>query len=492
MPRQKKEPVEKGVIPSQDTPARFRMGEMGNLGIPIFSGVSVDELKGELNFPRSKQTFKEMSYHASINAPLTLYDNIIGKITWTFKPPVDATEEEKNRCKIVSSMMHDMEQPWAEFIRDTLTSLIYGFSVHEIVYRYRTNANGSLYNDNLIGWKKLPIRAQESIEKFVFSPNGNDIIGVMQNLTLVQDVYNRFSNLGNPQIVLPKSKFLLFRAGKHRGDPYGKSPLRDAYLAGRYLSALEDIEATGVAKDLTGFPVLHLPMEYLSESASPSQKAFREYCENSIRNIHSGAQAGMVMPVAFDDQSKQPLFKMELLSTDGKRGFDIDKVKTYYKNLIAIVFSSDVQQMGQTATGSFALGAIKNSMAGSYAERICDTIVEVLNNDLARRLYEMNNWPLDRMGTFDYDGLDNTDLDTLGKFLQRTSSVGLVEKDRAVLNAVRQGIGIDPLPEDLEPQLDLITPETSRASEGLATPFEGTRTSNGTGNDNDNNLDNAA
>jgi hypothetical protein len=51
---------------------------------------------------------------------------------------------------------------------------------------------------------------------------------------------------------------------------------------------------------------------------------------------------------------------------------------------------------------------------------------------------------------------------------------------------------IDPLPEDLEPQLDLITPETSRASDGLATPFEGTRTSDGGQNDNDGNLDNAA
>ena len=96
------------------------------------------------------------------------------------------------------------------------------------------------------------------------------------------------------------------------------------------------------------------------------------------------------------------------------------------------------------------------------------------------------------MGKLDFDNLDNTDVESLSKYLQRVASVGLLEKDRAVLNAVRQGIGIDPLPEDLEPQLDLITPETSRASEGLATPFEGTRTSNGTGNDNDNNLDNAA
>lgn len=69
--------------------------------------------------------------------------------------------------------------------------------------------------------------------------------------------------------------------------------------------------------------------------------------------------------------------------------------------------------------------------------------------------------------------------------------MGVIEKDRNVLNAVRLAAGIDPLPEDLEPQQDLITPETSRSGDGLSTPFEGTRTSMGEGNDNDGNLENA-
>jgi hypothetical protein len=66
---------------------------------------------------------------------------------------------------------------------------------------------------------------------------------------------------------------LHFKFGKHRGDPFGKSPLRDAYTAWRYLSVIEEIEANGVAKDLTGLPILYLPPQYLSEDASPAQKA---------------------------------------------------------------------------------------------------------------------------------------------------------------------------------------------------------------------------
>jgi hypothetical protein len=183
---------------------------------------------------------------------------------------------------------------------------------------------------------------------------------------------------------------------------------------------------------------------------------------------------------------------LRLLSVDGKKSFDIDKIKSYYKNLIFTSLFSDVLTMGQTATGSFALGAIKNSLSGAYAERLIFSICEVIQNELIRQTYAINNWETARMGKLDFDGLDNTDVESLSKYLQRVASVGLLEKDRSVLNAVRQGIGIDPLPDDLPPQQDLLTPETTRAGDALGSPFEGTRTSNGTGNDNDNNLENTA
>ena len=246
--------VEKALLP-QDQPERFRMAELGNLGLKVHNGVTQDELKKELNFPYSINTFREMSIHSAINAPLTLFENIISKATWIYKPPVDATEEEKNQAKIITSMMKDMEQPWSEFVRDVLSTNIFGFSVHEKVYRKRYKSNGSMYDDGLIGWRKLPIRAQESIQKFIFSEDGNEIIGVKQNLTNLNDPYNRFANRVKNEVVLPRSKFILFRTGKHRGDPFGKSPLRDAYLAWRFLIALEEMEATGVSKDLSGLPV---------------------------------------------------------------------------------------------------------------------------------------------------------------------------------------------------------------------------------------------
>ncbi len=485
----RKKPVTKAVSPL-DQPERFRLGEVGALALRVFNGVTQDELRRELNWPNSITTYKQMSDHSAINAPLTLFSNIIAKATWVYKPPENATEEEKNQVKIINQMMGDMEHSWGDFIQDVLSSNVFGFCVNEKVYRKRYKANGSMYDDGIIGWKKLPIRVQESISKFIFSEDGNDVIGVQQNLSAINDIYNRFSRKSN-LINIPRSKFLLFRTGKHRGDPFGKSPLRDAYLAWRFLTQLEELEALGVAKDLNGIPVLRLPPQVLSADGSPENQDQRLYFENAIRNLQVGEQMGIILPALYDEQGKS-LYDIELLSTDGKKNFDLNKIKEYYRGLIFISLFADILLQGVTTTGSFALGSIKNSLSGAYAERLISNIAEVIQNDLIRQTYEINSWPTERMGKLDFDNLDNTDVESLSKYLQRVASVGLLEKDRAVLNAVRQGIGIDPLPEDLEPQLDLITPETSRASDGLATPFEGTRTSDGGQNDNDGNLDNAA
>ena len=102
-------------------------------------------------------------------------------------------------------MMGDMEHSWGDFIQDVLSSNVFGFCVNEKVYRKRYKANGSMYDDGIIGWKKLPIRVQESISKFIFSEDGNDVIGVQQNLSAINDIYNRFSRKSN-RINIPRSK----------------------------------------------------------------------------------------------------------------------------------------------------------------------------------------------------------------------------------------------------------------------------------------------
>lgn len=211
-----------------------------------------------------------------------------------------------------------------------------------------------------------------------------------------------------------------------------------------------------------------------------------------MRNLQMNQQSAMILPNAFDEVSKQQLFKLELLSMDGKKQFDISKVKEYYKNSIVTSLVSDVLLQGQSQVGSFALGSLKNSMSGAAAESMIRVIRDVLNEDLVKQTYILNGWPLERMGKLDYDNLDDVDLESLSKAFQRYSSTGLLELDREVLNSVRESVGIDPLPLDMEPQTEILTGATSKSGAGMATAGEGTSLSPSGTDTSSNNVENAA
>lgn len=484
--------IEKALTSPEEKVDRFKLSEMAYSGLNLFNGVTTDEIKKELNFPDSVRTFKMMSYHSTINAALTLYDALISKADWKVTPPANATQQELDQTERIREMMHDMDHSWIDFIRDALSANVYGFSVHEKVYRKRYKANGSMYDDGIIGWKKLPIRSQESIIKFLFSDDGNEIKGVTQSLARVNNVYGRYDARAEKEINIPKSKMLLFRVGRHRGDPYGKSPLRDAYLAWRYLTALEEIEANGVSKDLSGIPVLKLPPQYLAADASPEMKSIRLYYENAMRNMQVNQQSSIILPQAFDPDTRQPLFSLELLSqASSGKNFDTIKIKEYYKNLILTSLFADLLTMGQSATGSYALGSIKSSLIGVAIEAIVKAISEEINQNLVRQTYELNGWNPARRCSIDYDNLETPDMDMFSRMVQRIASVGFMTKDLDTINKIRETMNLDPLTEE-DDFMSLLSDNTSKASEGFKTPFEGTRTSAGTGNDNDSNLENAA
>ena len=483
--------VEKAVNP-MDQPDRFRLGEMGYSGISLFNGVTADEIQRELNWPYSASVYKEMTSHTCINACLNLYDNLISKVTWRVLPPEEATQEEKDQAKFINECLHDMDTPLRSVIRDALTSNVYGFAVLEKVYRRRYKSNGSLFNDGKVGLKKIALRNQETIQKFIYDENGNEILGVKQNVSSSTSPGWSGKKL---EVNIPRNKFLHITTGRNRSDPFGKSPLRDVYLAWRYLTVIQEIEASGVARDLQGMPVLKLPAQYMAADASADQKALYENFKNIIRNIQNNSQSGVVLPSTVDPETRQAMFSLELLSTEGgKKSFDTTEVKQYYQNQIFTALHSDVLILGQGGVGSFAMGQIKNSLTGTAVEAMLDNIVDEFNRDVIRQLYELNGWEISRAARLDYEGLNAMDLETLSKAYQRLASTSMIEKDREVLNAVRKSLGVDPRPDDDPVDESLITPDTSRSGDGMQVG----RTGNGTattvtGEDtSSNNLENTA
>jgi hypothetical protein len=451
---------------SLDTPDRFRLGEIGYNAVRLFNGVSNEELKKELNHPNAIKTYRQMSLHPSINSALNLYNCMISKAKFRVMPPKDYTEDEKKKAEIVTQMLDDMEHSMDDFISEVMTMSVHGFSVIEKVYRRRTKAAGSMYDDGLIAPRKLKLRSQESIEKFIMSDDGNDVLGVKQNISWLHDPYGFHAKRLENEVILPRSKFMLFNIGRNRSNPYGTSPLRDVYLPWKYLQAIEELEATGVSKDLQGIPLLRLPAQYMSADASPDQKIVYENFKNIVRNLQQGSQAGVILPSAVDPETRKELFDLQLLSSEGKKSFDTAAIKDYYRTMIFIGLSADILLMGNTQTGSFALGSLKNSITGNAIENYLRRIVQVLNDDLIRQIYELNSWDVTRRCKVDYEGFEETDLDDFSRAIQRMGAVGFLPKTHDVVNRVLGALGVDPLDDDADLD-ELLGDNESRVGDGM-------------------------
>lgn len=473
---------------------RFKLSSVGYAGLKMIDGISVEETHKELNHPHAIKTYRAMSYHPAINSALSLYNSMISKAEFRVLPVEDPNETEKEQAELIAGMLSDMETPLDDVLIDIMTMATFGFSVIEKVYKIRKKDKGSVYDDGLIAPKKLAIRNQESIEKFIFDDTGNEILGVKQNLAMVHDPYNRFGKREKIEVTIPRSKVMLFNLGRNRSNPYGVSPLRDVYLPWKYLTTVEELEASGVAKDLQGLPVMYIPAEYMSAEASTEQKAIYEQFKNIIRNLQQNTQSGVVLPSTVDPETRQPLFKLELLSTEGgKKNFSTTEVKDYYRTMIFIGMAADILLMGNTQTGSFALGSIKTSLTGAFVESLLKRIVQVFNDDLIKQIYELNGWDVSRRCKLDYEGFEDVDLESFSKAVQRIGAVGYLPKNLEVVNKILTSMNIDTLDEtdDLK---ELLPDNESKSGQGMEEGMNnGTGKSTGkSGDDSSSNADNAA
>lgn len=474
---------EVAVMKADATIPRLRLGEIGTLGLKQINGHIYEESRKELRYPEAAKTFRLMAQDATVASALSLFEMMVSQVDWEVETGSDPDAAMQEKAQFLRECITDMEHTWREFIKEVTSEFTYGFSVHEKVYRRRLHANGSRFNDGKIGLKKLPVRSQDTLCEWLYSPDGRELVGVKQDLSTIQNGQRYLSlvqSYGSHEIIIPRKKFLLFRVDPKRDNPEGQSPLRNCYFAWKYRTLIEEQEAVGVSRDMNGMPTLYIPPRYMSEDASDSEKAIYEYYKRIIRNIQNNEQSGMILPQAFDPESRQPLFKFELTSTQGSKMYDTDAIIRRWDNKILMTLFADMLKMGQDQVGSYSLAGAKTNIMSLAIESRLKEIEDVLNNDLVKQLFALNGYaPDEELPRLKYGELDRIDLEEFSSAVQRIFSVGGIEFDREIANRVRKALGVKPRPDDEPIDKEAIPNSDSRAGDGMKTAGEGTAKSPG-------------
>ncbi len=401
--------------------------EIGRLGQFRWSGrdggsVFYEEFLKELRGRKGVEVFKEMSENDDIvGAILFAVEMLMRQVKWSVKEAGNSDIDTK-AAEFVYSCMYDMDETWSDFISEVLSFLTFGWSYHEIVYKRRMGMTKnpktkSKYSDGLIGWRKLPIRSQDTLWEWKYDDKDN-LLGLIQ---CAPPSYTR--------VFIPIEKSLHFKTKSRKGNPEGRSVLRNAYRSWYFKRRIQEIEGIGIERDLAGLPVLKAP-----EGTDIWEEEFREEllrAERIVKSVRRDEREGIVLGSGWEFQ---------LLSTGGRRQFDTNAVIERYDNRIAMTVLADFVLLGHENVGSFALSSDKTELFGVALGTFLDLICEVFNNQAIPRLIDINGEAFKGITGYPeliHGDIETQDLDKLGAFVKDMVGIGAITPDESMEDYLR-------------------------------------------------------
>ena len=394
----------------------YEFTELGSSGLRRAGGTITEEFLPALQGVKGFKVFREMRDNDPvIGAMMYAIDKVITRLEWHVEG------EDERTAVFVDECLNDMSDSWDATLQNVLSMLVYGWSFHEVVYKIRGGMTGdprthSRFKDHRIGWRKWPVRAQETLQEWMIDDRGG-IQGMEQ-----------IDPSGGGLHRIPIEKALLFRTTTNRNNPEGYSLLRNAYRPWFYKRRIEEIEAVGIERDLAGLPMAYVPPEYLMSSATPAQKAVLRSVTEIVQNVKRNEQEGIVFPAAYDDAGNR-IFDLTLLSASGARQFDTGAVIQRYDQRIAMSLLSDFLLLGSDRVGSFALGTAKVDLWTLAVDSIAKTIAEVVNQYAIPRLLRLNAMRTDKMPFLTYGQVSSVELNEVADYVQKLVSVGAIMPD---------------------------------------------------------------
>ena len=378
-------------MPAEPVGNPFR--EIGVTGLKHYGGFISEEHVRQLQGDKSVKVFQEMGDNDPVvSTVLYALENVVRQVTWTVDGP--------NKT-FVEDNLGGMSHSWEDLIAEAGSKLQFGWAYHEVVGR---EDGGRIF------WKKIPIRAQSTLDHWELDPHGG--------------IQGMWQNTGRGSVLLPISKSLHFRTSARKNNPLGKSVLRSAWRPWVFKKRIEEFEGIGVERDLAGIPFAEVPPEILNASPGTDEANALLAVKDIVENIRNDEQAGIIWPKAVNDQGHD-LWKFSLLSSGGRSHQTVRQIIEAKGLEIAMSALADVILIGHEKVGSFALSSSKERLLLVGLQSQVDEIASVFNRHALPRLFALNG--IDDQGKTKLvpGELQATDLSVLAEILWKLTMAGM-------------------------------------------------------------------
>lgn len=420
----------------------YEMSEaIGTPGLKQQYGILSEEFLQRLRGVQGVKKYTEMINNSSIIGQIRfLIRAIIYQVVFRFEAASNKPEA-KRWAEFVEECFYDMSCSFEDFLSNAISAIDYGWAYFEIIYKLRKGDNenpklNSQYNDGKWGWRKLDIRAQDTLFRWGFDEEG-DLTGMHQ-----------FDPFSGKQAFIPIDRALLFKTEDNKGNPEGRSIWRNAVLDYEALKHITKIEQIGIERDLTGILTMRVPISLLQAAPGSPEYALRQSLEKMASEIKRDEREYVIYPPKNDSNNNPTGWDIELMSTGGKRQLDTTAIRLSYANNIRQTVLAQFLQLGlDGSSGNRALGTSFTSTFVMALTGILDTVIcATINQQAIPKLMRLNKVPSEYWPELVHADIESKNLDEIGKYITALAGSGFDLSDPAVERKLLEFANL-PIPE---------------------------------------------
>ena len=412
---------------------------IGAPGIPIYGGyIDDNEVEAKLKGREKYRTYSRLLANTSIVASgVRFFLNLASSVEWS----IEASEADKDGKykEIVEKALFEMPNtPWHRIVRRAAMYRFYGFSTQEWT--------AGRHEDGFLGFKDIAPRAQITIERWDVDRNSGNVVGCIQ-----RDPYDA------SELYLPRERLLYLVDDSLNDSPEGLGLFRHIVRHAERLEEYERLEGVGYANDLRGIPIARGPFEEINTAvkAGNMSKAQAELLIRPLKafitnHVKTGQTSMMVDSAVYEttDEKQTPtsnkkwdidIIKSPGISPMAEMAQAINRVNME----IARILGVEGLLLGSGKQGSYALSKDKSQNFFLIVEGTLRDIRESCDNDLIKRMWEINGFPPEMMPKVQHGKVQYQDAQDVAETLAAMARAGApLEPNDPIINEVRHMLGL--------------------------------------------------
>lgn len=346
--------------------------------------------KADLSVQKAFGTYRDMKLDGVISGSMSYIKSIVANGSFKLLAPERATAKEKALTEQLNKSLDNLDgYDKRQLLSNWLTCLDYGCSLNEFTFK---RSGGHMVFDNI-----SPIHLS-TVDRFQMK--GGKLlhleITTAENDGLINDV-------SVTQTEVKGDKILFFRIEPDSDFPLGKSMLYGCYTSWKTKKILQEYEAIGVAKNLSGVLEIRVPSDYINKYYAEPASAEAIYVDQLLDQaemLHAGKGSYILTP---SDTNANGVAMFEVTTVGGGSGnahnYNVGESISRYNKEIQLAMQTTVLSMGAEGGGSFALSDNSTHLMSLFIASIRSAIATEFTKAIKAA------WQLNGMGTDNYPSL---------------------------------------------------------------------------------------